>query len=140
MQPPPPPNLEAIREAVQELYGPDLRQVGYLKFYKPYPEAIDRENPYPRGYRILEFSLFSRKDGQSTLDHVARFIVQHGELANYENFPYLKLRLFPSSLTGAAFTWYATMLRNSIMSWQEMERQFHTQFFRAEPEICTEEL
>ena len=37
MQPPPPPNLEAIREVIQELYGPNLRQVGRLEFYKPYP-------------------------------------------------------------------------------------------------------
>ena len=44
--PPPPPNLEAIWEVVHELYGPGLRQVGYPKFYKPYPKAIDKENPY----------------------------------------------------------------------------------------------
>ena len=100
MQPPlPPPNLEAIWEVVQELYRPDLRQVGLPEFYKPYPKAIDRENPYPRGCRILEFSLISREDGQSTLEHVARFTIQCEELANYENFPYLKLRLYPNSLT-----------------------------------------
>ena len=54
----PPPNLEVIRETVQELYGPGLRQVSRPKFDKPYPKAIDRENPYPREYRIPEFSLF----------------------------------------------------------------------------------
>ena len=69
MQSPPPPDLEAIREVVQEFYGPC------------------KENPYPMGYRIPEFSLFSREDGQSTLVHVARFIVQYGELANYKNSP-----------------------------------------------------
>ena len=63
MQPPPPPDLEAIREVVHEPYGPDLKSVGCLEFYKPYPEAIDRENPYPRGYRIPEFSLFSGEYG-----------------------------------------------------------------------------
>ena len=74
MQPPPlPPNLGTIREAVQELYSPGLRQVGDLKFYKPYSEAIDRENPYPMGYRIFEFSLFFGEDGQSALEHVAKF-------------------------------------------------------------------
>ena len=76
MQPPPvPPNYEVIREAVHELYGHGLRQVGYPKFYKPYLEVIDRESYYPRVYRIPEFSLFSREDGQSTLEHVARFTV-----------------------------------------------------------------
>ena len=82
MQPPPPLDLEAIREAVQELYGSGLRQAGHLEFYKPYPETIDRENPYPMGYRIPEFSLLSGENGQSTLEHVARFKVQCGELAD----------------------------------------------------------
>ena len=98
------------------------------------------ENPYLRGYRILGFSLFSREDGQSTLEHVSRFTVQCGELANYENFYHFKLRLFPNSLIEAAFTWYTTLLRNSIQSWQEMERQFQTQFFKAEPAVCIIEL
>ena len=85
---------------------------------------IDMENPYPRGYRIPDFSLFSGEDNQSTLEHVARFTVQCGELANNENFYHFKLRLFPNSLTGVVFTQYTTLSRNSIQSWQEMERQF----------------
>ena len=48
--------------------------------------------------------------------------------------------MFPNSLTGNAFTWYATLPRNPILTWQEMERQFHTQFFRIEPEVCITEL
>ena len=101
---------------------------------------IDKENPYPRGYRILDFYLFSGEDGQSTMEHVARFTMQYGELANYENLYHFKLRLFPNSLTGATFTWYTTFPRNSIQSWQEMERQFHTQFFKAELEVCIAKL
>ena len=52
MQPPPLPDLEEIREVVQELYGQGLRQVGHPKFYKPYTKAINRENPY---LRVIEF-------------------------------------------------------------------------------------
>ena len=63
-----------------------------------------------------------------------------GELANYENLYHFKLRLFPNLLTGAAFTWYTTLPRNSIQSWQEMERKFHTQFFKVQLEVCIEEL
>ena len=117
-----------------------LRQIGRLKFYKPYPKMIDRENPYPMGYKILDFFLFSEEDIKSTLEHIAKFTMQCGELANYENFYYFKLRLFPNSLIGAVFTWYTTLLRNSIQSWHEMERQFHTKFFNAEPEVCIAEL
>ena len=58
---PPLLNLEVIREAVHELFGPSLRQVRHLEFYNPYPKAIDRDNPYSRGYRIPKFSLISRE-------------------------------------------------------------------------------
>ena len=56
---PPQVDAETMREVVHELYGPGLRQIGYPEFHKPYPDAIDRENPYPRGYRIPDFSMFS---------------------------------------------------------------------------------
>ena len=79
--------------------GLPLGKLAARSFYKPYLEMIDRENPYPRGYRIPGFSLFSSEDGQSTLEHVARCTVQCGELANYENFYHLKLILFHNSLT-----------------------------------------
>ena len=104
MQPPPPPELKELREVVQGLYGLGLRKIGYLEFYKPYSGVIDKENPYQIGHIILDFSMFSGEDGQSTLEHVAKFTVQCGELANYENFPYFKLKLFPNSLTKATFT------------------------------------
>ena len=96
--------------------------------------------PLPKGYMISDFSLFSRKDGISTLEHVDRFTMQCEELANYENFYHFKLRLFPNSLIRVAFTWYTTLLRNFIRSSQEMKRQFHTQFFRAEPKVCIADL
>ena len=101
---------------MQELYGLGLRKIGRPKFYKPYLEMIDRENPYLRGYRIPDF-LFFRKDGQSTLENIARFTVQCGELANYENFYHFKLRLFTNSLLRTSFTWYTTLPRNSIQCW-----------------------
>ena len=74
------------------------------------------------------------------MEHVARFTMQCGELANYENFYHFKLRLFPNSLTRETFTWYTTLPRNSIQRWQEMEKQFHIQFFKVEPEVCIAEL
>ena len=100
-------------------WSTDPRVLGH---HKPYLKMIDRENPYLMGYRIPDFSLFSGEDSQSTLEHVARFTVQCGELANYENFYHFKLRLFLNSLTRASFTLYTTLPRNSIRSWQEMER------------------
>ena len=93
---------------------PGLRKIGRSEFYKPYPEMINRENPYLRGYKISDFFLFSGEDGQSTLEHIAGFTMQGGELANYEYFYHFKLRMFPNCLTGATFTWYTTLPRDSI--------------------------
>lgn len=131
---------EIVRETVQELYGPALRQIGRPEFNKPYPDMVDLNNPYPRGYKIPNFSLFSGEDEQSTVEHVARFTIKCGELANLENFSFLKLRLFPNTLTGIAFAWYTTLPRNFIFTWQEMERQFHIQFYKTEPEVCIADL
>ena len=99
-----PVDVDAVREVVQELYGPGLKQIGRLEFRKPYPDAINRDNLYPRGYRVPKFTLFFGEEGQSTLEHVAKFTIQCGELTNYENFCNFKLRLFPNSLTGSTFT------------------------------------
>ncbi|XP_075494678.1 uncharacterized protein LOC142532247 [Primulina tabacum] len=85
-----------VRETVQELYGAALRQIGRSEFHKPYPDCIDVNKPYPRGYRVHDFSLFSGEDGQSSMEHIARFTIQCGELANLENFNNLKLRRFPN--------------------------------------------
>jgi hypothetical protein len=38
-------------------------------YQKPYPNYYD-QLPYPRGYRVLEFSKFSGEDGKITLEHV----------------------------------------------------------------------
>ncbi|XP_075473900.1 uncharacterized protein LOC142504945 [Primulina tabacum] len=129
-----------VREAVQELYGPALKQIGRPEFHKPYPDYKDVNNPYPRGYRVHDFSLFSGEDGQYSMEHIARFTIQCGELANLENFNNLNLRQFQNSLTGTAFALYASLPRNSMMSWQEMERQFHIQFYIIEPEVCIVDL
>lgn len=44
---------------MQELYRPGLRQVGRPE--APYPDVIDREKPYPRGFRVPEFTLFRER-------------------------------------------------------------------------------
>ena len=44
----------------------------------------------------------SGEDEKTALEHISRFTVQCGEYSNNGNG---KLRLFPNSLTGQAFTW-----------------------------------
>ena len=72
------------------------------------------------------FSLFNGERKQSTIEHVARFTMQCGKFTNHD---FIKLRLFPNSLSGAAFAWYTNLPVGSILIWQQMEDVFHAQFF-----------
>jgi hypothetical protein len=45
------------------------------------------------------------------------------------------VRLFSLSLTGTAFTWYATLPPNSIFSWGDLEQKFHEHFFSGDYEL-----
>ncbi|XP_043700185.1 uncharacterized protein LOC122650885 [Telopea speciosissima] len=105
-------------------------------YRKPYPEYFDVVD-LGRNPKIPEFTKFSGEDKVSTIEHIAHFIVQCGNLDGLEA---AKLRLFPNSLTGLTFTWYFNLPANSNQSWQEMEELFHTQFYRTEPEITIGDL
>ncbi|GKV45247.1 hypothetical protein SLEP1_g52356 [Rubroshorea leprosula] len=94
-------NRDQIINMVQEAYGLVLRPLVKPAYRKPYPDFIDQENPFPRGFKVLEFTLFSKDGGYSTIEHIGRFTIQCGEASSDDN---LKLRLFPSSLTSTALT------------------------------------
>jgi hypothetical protein len=81
-------------------------------YQKPYPSYCDQP-PYPRGYRVPEFSKFSGEDGKTTLDHVGQFILQCGEASANDT---LRLKLFPLSLSSTAFTWFTSLAANSIFT------------------------
>ena len=72
--------------------------------------------------------MFSGEVEKKALEHISRFTVQCGEYSNNGNG---KLRMFPNSLTGQAFTWYAALLANSIGSWEEIEEKFQSHFARS---------
>jgi hypothetical protein len=44
-------------------------------YQKPYPGYYD-QLPYPRGYRVFEFSKFNKEDSKTTLEYVGQFILQ----------------------------------------------------------------
>jgi hypothetical protein len=72
--------------------------------------------------------MFSGEDEKTALEHISRFTVQCGEYSNNGNG---KLRMFPNSLTGQAFTWYSVLLANFIEFWEEMEEKFQSHFTRS---------
>ena len=73
----------------------------------------------PRGYKIPKFTKFSGEIGESTVEYVARFTLEYGDLASSE---ILKMKYFPSSLTRESFSWFTTLTPNSIRSRVQLER------------------
>ena len=66
------------------------------------------------------------------MEHINRFSVQCGESAQHDA---LKVRLFSMSLSGSAFTWFTTLLANSIIYWADLEKQFHQFFYSGVEEM-----
>jgi hypothetical protein len=46
-----------------------------------------------------------------------------------------KIRMFPLSLTGAAFNWFTSLPPNSIDFWVSLEQKFHDYFYNGEVEL-----
>jgi hypothetical protein len=74
--------------------------------------------PYPRGYRVPEFSNFSGEDDKTKLEHVGQFILQCSAVSANDA---LKLRMFPLSLSDTAFTWFTSLTPHSIFTWSQIE-------------------
>ncbi|XP_050877009.1 uncharacterized protein LOC127080750 [Lathyrus oleraceus] len=91
----------------------------------------------PRGCKIPKFTKFSGDTSESTIEHIARYMTEAGDLANSEN---LRMKYFPSSLTKNAFTWFTTLPPNSIDTWPHLERLFHEQFYMGQTKISLKEL
>jgi hypothetical protein len=60
------------------------------------------------------------------MEHTTRFIIQCGEAGNVDA---LRIRLFSSSVSGPAFSWFTSLPVNSIIKWSDLEQQFHNYFF-----------
>lgn len=126
--------VESLREEMFEMFrqtfGRDPR-VRTKTYQKPYPLTYECVN-FPQGFRIPEFTKFTGDDNRTTLEHIAQFVIQCGE-ASYSDI--YKIRLFPLSLSGAAFTWFSSLPPNSIRSWPDLEQKFHDYFFTGESEL-----
>jgi hypothetical protein len=101
---------------LRESFGIEPKDRGHI-YQKSYPDYYN-QLPYPRGYRVPEFSKFSGEDDKTTLEHVGQFILQYGE-GNANDA--LKLRMFSLSLSDTAFTWFTSLTPNSIFTWSQIE-------------------
>ena len=115
---------DKITEVMRDQFGTKPKVNSY-SYRTPYPPAYDLI-PLPNRYKVPDFTKFSGQDDTSTMEHVHRFIIQFGEAANRDE---LRVRLFSSSLSGSAFTWFISLPPNSVITWADLEKQFHKYFF-----------
>ena len=115
--------LLRVTEMMKNQFG--LKPKGLTFSYKcPYPEWYDLV-ALPTNYRLLEFAKFTGQYSTSTIEHVSRYLTQLGE-ASVEDAH--RVHFFSLSLSGSAFTWFSSLLVNSIANWADLEK-FHTYFY-----------
>jgi hypothetical protein len=95
------------------------------------------ETELPRNWKVPKFTKFAGETNESTIEHIARYLMEAGEMAYNEN---LRLKYFSSSLTKNAFTWFTTFPPHSIFSWNQLEKAFHEQFYMGQSKISLKEL
>jgi len=105
-------------------------------FVSPLSELV-LQSEFPRGYKIPKFTKFAGDTSESTVEHIARYLTEAGDLANDEN---LRLKFFPNSLTKYTFTWFTTLAPHLIQHWIELERLFHEKFYRGQSNFSLKEL
>ncbi|GAU34949.1 hypothetical protein TSUD_312800 [Trifolium subterraneum] len=91
----------------------------------------------PRNWKTPKFTKFAGDTSESTVEHIARYMVEAGNIADNEN---LRMKYFPNSLTKNAFTWFTTLPPHSIHTWTQLERLFHEQFYMGQTKISLKEL
>jgi hypothetical protein len=92
----------------------------------PFPEWYHRVILPPRVKPPTEFTKFSGQDDTSTVEHIARYLMQLGEASADEAF---RVRYFPLSLMGSTFTWFSSLPPQSIGTWKDLEQKFHAHYF-----------
>jgi hypothetical protein len=64
-------------------------------FVSPLSEYV-LQTELPRGCKIPKFTTFAGDSSESTVEHIARYLTEAGDIAKNEN---LRLIFFPNSLT-----------------------------------------
>ena len=134
-------NLEGknnIANVVETLFTQNGFNLGLHRsnFVSPLSEYVTMEE-LPRGWKIPKFTKFVGETNESTVEHISRYLIEAGDIANNEN---LRMKYFPSSLTKNAFTLYTTLPPGSIFTWSQLEKAFHEQFYMGQSKISLKEL
>jgi len=108
-----------IANLVEKIMAQNGLNIGLHRpnFVSPLSELV-LQSELPKGYKIPEFTKFAGDTSESTVEHIARYLTEAGDLANDEK---LRLKFFPNSLTKNAFTWFTTLAPHSIQHWTKLE-------------------
>ena len=71
--------MDQIRAILRDQFGilPKRKAIGYSKLY---PSDYDLISLPPK-YRLPEFTKFSGSEGASSIEHVSRYLMQHGMIS-----------------------------------------------------------
>jgi hypothetical protein len=117
--------MQKMADVLQNQFGLKPKMQGQV-YTPPFPEWYHRVDLPHRVKPPSDFTKFSGQDDTSTVEHIARYLMQLGEASADEVF---RIRYFPLSLTGPAFTWFAFLPAQSICSWKDLEQKFHAHYF-----------
>jgi hypothetical protein len=109
--------VQKMADVLQNQFGLKPKMQGQV-YTPPFPEWYHRVALPHRVKPPADFTKFSGQDDTSTVEHIARYLMQLGEASADEAF---RIRYFPLSLTGPAFIWFASLLAQSICSWKDLE-------------------
>ena len=127
-----------IAQIVENILAQNGVNVGTRRpnFTSPLDDYI-MQTPFPRGLKVPKFTKFAGESNESTIEHIARYEMEAGDLAAQEN---LKIKYFPNSLTQSSFTWFAYLPPGSVHHWNQLQRLFHEQFYVGESKVSLKEL
>jgi hypothetical protein len=122
--------VQKMADMMQNQFGlkPKMQGPAYTP---PFPEWYYKVILLPRVKPPTEFTKFSGQDDMSTVEHIARYLIQLGEASSEEAF---RVRYFPMSLTGPVFQWFTSLPPQSLGTWRELERKFHAHYFSGSTE------
>jgi hypothetical protein len=98
--------VQRMTDVMQNQFGLKPKNQGHV-YTPPFPEWYHRVALTNRVRVPTEFTKFSEQDDTSTVEHIARYLMQLGEASADEAF---RIRYFPLSLTNPAFTWFTLYL------------------------------
>jgi hypothetical protein len=113
--------MQRMTDVLPNQFGLNLKKQGHV-YTPPFPEWYHRVALPNRAKVHSEFTKFSGQDDTSTVEHIARYLMQLGKASADEAF---RVRYFPLSLTGPTFTWFNSLPAHSICSWKDLEQKFH---------------